>query len=198
MTINLNNMIGTSHIEVELRSMFGQDKHDELERLFDDKAEDLGTDDKDVYFFILPDKLVKVVNNVSKGTAKMVLKLTKIGEGSGFEEIEIPIDPQYIDKAVMLFGGLGFSERQQSFQKRHNYMYKGVEMALKYSDAWGHHLELEKIVGSKDEVATAEAQLHAVAEELGVHIMTDDELKEFTARKDKEYRERAGKLESRH
>lgn len=186
-------MSNTAHIEVELRSMFDQSKHNELKKFFEDQAEDLGADDKDVYFFILPDKLVKVVNNISESTAKMVLKLTKIGEGSGFEEIEIPIDPSYIDKAVMLFDGLGFDERQQSFQKRHNYVYKGVEMALKYSDAWGHHLELEKIVDSKDEIGNAEKDLHAVAEEIGVHIMTDDELKEFTAKKDKEYREKSGR-----
>jgi adenylate cyclase class IV len=64
-------------------------------------------------------------------------------------------------------------------------------MALKYSDTWGHHLELEKIVSSQDEVPAAEGEIRKVAEELGIHVMTDEELKEFTARKDKEYRERS-------
>jgi predicted adenylyl cyclase CyaB len=183
-----------AQIEVELRSMFDEAKYKELQSLFESQATtDLGADDKDVYFFILPDKLVKVVNNVSKKSAKMVLKLTKIGQGSGFEEIEIPIDPAYIDKAVRLFGGLGFDEVQQSFQKRHNYVYKGVEMALKYSDAWGHHLELEKMVGTKEDVPAAEKEILAIAAELGVHVMSDAELAEFTAKKDKEYRDKAKK-----
>lgn len=177
-------------IEVELRAVFDEIKHKELQEFFRKNAKDLGADDKDVYFFILPDKLVKVVNNISKESAKIVLKLTKIGKGSGFEEIEIPIDPKHVTRAVNLFTGLGFDEMQQSFQKRHNYLYKDVEFALKYSDAWGNHLELEKIVNEKKDIATAERELIDVAAELGVHIMTDQELAEFTAKKDKEYREK--------
>lgn len=180
-----------TQIEVELRSMFSEDKYKELERFLKDNAKDLGVDDKDVYFFILPDKLVKVVNNISKGNAKMVLKLNKIGQGSGFEEIEIPIDPQYIDKAVKLFSGLGFNEIQQSFQKRHNYLYKDIELALKYSDTWGHHLELEKIINRKEDMPGAEEELRNVASEFGIHIMTDEELADFTKKKDEEYKEKS-------
>lgn len=177
-------------IEVELRAMFDEIKYRELRDLLNNSAKSLGADDKDVYFFILPDKLVKVVNNVSKGTAKIVLKLTKIGKGSGFEEVEIPIDPIFIEKSVNLFSNLGFNEIQQSFQKRHNYLYKDVEIALKYSDAWGYHMELEKIVSDKKDIEKAEQEIREMAAEFNVHIMTDDELADFTAKKDREYREK--------
>lgn len=176
------------NIEVELRSIFDESKYKELEEFLTKNAKDLGEDDKDVYFFILPDKLIKAVDNISKNTAKIVLKLNKIGEGSGFEEIEIPIQRESVEKAVKLFMSLGLNEIQRSFQKRHNYQYKEAEIALKYSETWGYHLELELLVESKDKVSEAEKKLHSLAEELGVKVMTDQELRDFTQKKDAEYR----------
>ena len=190
MNIQSKNTNTNPQIEVELRSMFDKKKYEEINKFLNANAKDLGKDDKDVHFFILPDKLVKVVNNISKKNAKIVLKLTKIGKGSDFEEIEIPINQDYIEKAVKLFRGLGFNEVQHAYQKRHNYLYKGAELALKYSDAWGYHLELEKIVKDKKNILKAESQLRRVASELGVHLMTDDELAEFTKKKDREYQEK--------
>jgi adenylate cyclase class IV len=124
-------MKSDKRIEIEFRSRFSRKKYDQLKNFLLSHAEDLGEDDKDVYFFILPDKLLKVVNNVSQKTAKIVLKLNKIGKGSDFEEIEIPVDPQDVEKGVNMFKFLGFNEVQNSFQKRHNFRYKGVEIALK-------------------------------------------------------------------
>ena len=181
-------------IEVELRSMFSESEYNELAEFFKKNAKDLGEDDKDAYFFILPDKLVKVVNNISQKSAKIVLKLTKIGKGSGFEEIEILINQNDIEKAVKLFDALGLNEVQHFFQKRHNYLYKDVEIALKYSDAWGYHMELEKIVGDKSEVLEAERQIREIASEFDIHIMTNEELKEFTEKKDREYKYESLKL----
>lgn len=110
-------------------------------------AKDLGEDDKDTYFFLLPEKITKVVNNVSKKTSKIVIKLNRIGRGtSDFEEIEIPINPLDFDKAVKLFSALPFDQIQNSYQKRHNYLLNGVEVALKWTDSWEYHMELEIVV----------------------------------------------------
>jgi len=79
-------------IEVEFRSMFSEKKYNDIKIFLEKNAKDLSEDNKDVYFFILQDKLVKVVNNISKKNAKIVLKLNKIGKGSDFEETEILID----------------------------------------------------------------------------------------------------------
>jgi len=121
-------------IEIEYRSIFDEDTYSRLKVFLDAKAKNLGEDDKDVFFFIFPDKLLKVVDNMSKKTAKIVLKLNKIGRGNDFEEIEIPIQQEDVKKAIRVFTVLGFIELQNSFQKRQNYLYKGVELALKYSD----------------------------------------------------------------
>jgi len=181
-------------IEVEFRSRFDEVKYKELERFFKEKAKNLGEDNKNVFFFILPDKLLKVVDNVSQKTAKIVLKLNKIGQGSDFEEIEIPISSSEVTKAVKIFSSLNLdADLMESFQKRHNYLYKGVEAALKYSEHWGYHLELEVLIDNFSQKETAEARIRQIAQELDVHLMTDQELKEFTQRAEDDYKKRMKK-----
>lgn len=176
------------NFEIELRSMFDKAKYDQLLAFLSKNAEDLGEDDKDVFFFLFPDKLLKVVNNTSQNTAKIVLKLSRIGQGSGFDETEIPIQPADYEKAVEMFKHLGFSDIQNTFQKRHNYMYKGVELALKYSNTWGYHLELEIVVHEESEKDDAEKKILEIAKELDVHILSDAELAEFTKKVDEDYK----------
>ena len=176
------------NIEIEHRARFDEAKYKELHEFLDINAQDLGEDDKDVYFFLFSDKLLKTVNNISKKTAKIVLKLNKIGKGNDFEEIEIAIKQEDFDKATKLFIALQTGEYMRSFQQRHNFLYKDVELALKWSEAWGYHLELEVVVNDISGKKGAEEKIVAVAKELGVHIMTDQELLEFTQAAEAEYK----------
>jgi len=176
------------NIEIELRSVFDEVTYTRLKDFFAKNAQDLGEDDKDVFFFLMPDKLLKVVNNTSKKTAKIVLKLSRIGQGSDFDETEIPISPKDFDKSVEMFKRLGFTDIQNTFQKRHNYLYKGVEMALKYSDTWGYHLELEIVVHKETEKDKAEQDIKMVAKELDIHILNDAELIKLTKKIDDDYK----------
>lgn len=184
-------MTDKKQIEIELRSMFDEEKYNSLKKFLDEKAEYLGQDDKDVHFFIFPDKLLKVSDNISKGSAKLTLKLNRIGQGSDFEEIEFPIKREDTKKAVTMFDALHMTDNViHSFQSRHNYAYKGVELALKFSSDWKHHLEIEILVEKKSQKAEAERKIQQIADELGVKIMTEEELKEFVkkveAEKEKE------------
>jgi predicted adenylyl cyclase CyaB len=179
-----------SNIELEYRALLTKEQYSSLLNKLNKSAKDLGEDDKNVYFFIFPDKLLKVVNNVSKNTAKIVLKLNKIGLGSDFEEIEIPIEPKNVEKSVHMFKSIGFNEVQESFQKRHNYLYKSVELAIKYSDNWGYHIELEILLDNKNKIEKANKKIFAVASELGLKILTDQELKDFTKKIDSAHREK--------
>lgn len=176
------------NIEIEFRSRFDLKKHEELKKILNEKAEDLGEDDRNVYFFLFPDKLLKVSNNISKKNAKIVLKLNKIGKGSDFEEIEVPINQEYFEKAAKIFIALKTGDYMHSFQKRHNYLYKGVELALKWSEIWGYHLELEVVIGDPGQKVKADKRIFAVAEELGVKIMSDEELNEFTEKAEADYK----------
>jgi predicted adenylyl cyclase CyaB len=166
--------------EVEFRARFSEEKYQELMAFLQKNAKSLGNDDKDVYYFILPDRLFKLVNNTSKKAAKMSLKMNRIGEGAAFEEIEAGIAPDQFEKAVKLVKGLGLTTKIiHEPQKRDNFIYKECEIALKHSKTWGHHLEIEQMVADKSEQASAEERIRTVATELGVKLMTEEELKEF-------------------
>lgn len=176
-----NNLFNQKNIEIEFRAIFGENDFCRLKEYLDKNAKNLGEDDKDVFFFIMPDKLLKVVDNISKNNAKLVLKLNKIGKGSDFEETEIPIEQELINDFVKVLTALGFTKNiMRSFQKRQNYVYKGVEVALKYSEIWGYHLELEIMVADIKEKEQAEKRIREVANDLNIKLMTDQELAEFT------------------
>jgi len=176
-------------IEIELRSLLDKRKYAALKKFLDTNAKSLGKDDKDVYFFLLPDRIVKAVKNVSQKTAKIVIKLNRLGKGrSDFEEIEIPISPLDFDKAVKLFSSLRFDQIQNSYQKRQNYLYEGVEIALKHSDSWGYHMEFEVIIDDLSKKNEAERKIYQVANKLGVKIMTEEEITKFAQRIDAQYK----------
>jgi adenylate cyclase class IV len=64
-------------------------------------------------------------------------------------------------------------------QKRKNYVYKGCEIAVKWSKDYKYHFEIEKVIENKDDVSEVEKELDGVVEELGLVSMTNDELKQF-------------------
>lgn len=176
----------TKQIEVEYRCRFSKEEHDKLLSFLIENGRDLGQDDKNVYFFTLPDKILKVTDNVSKGTAKITTKLSKIGHGSSFEEIEFPISRSDVEKAVILFKLLGFKDVHDSFQGRRNFEYKGVEIAVKYSDMWGYHAELEIVIDDEEKKEEADQKISKIAGEIGVTLMTEEDLRKFITEKEDE------------
>lgn len=172
------------NIEIELRALVDKNKFIDLNNFLKQNAKDLGEDNKDTYFFLFPDKLLKVTNNITKNSAKITLKLNKIGVGNDFREIEIPINPKDIDNAVTAFKLIGLSNNQYSFQFRHNYLYKGIEIAIKYTQSWGFHVELEIMVGEDENKEQAIEKIKDLANELNLEIMSDQQLKEFTSKID--------------
>lgn len=188
-------MISKKQIEIELRSLLDINKYRGLEAYLKDNALDLGEDDKEVYFFLLSDKIFKAVRNISGKSAKIVAKLNRLGRGSSdFEEIEIPIDSKDFEKTVRLFSALPFEQIERSYQKRHNYRYLGVDLALKHSESWGYHMELEIVVEDSTEKASAEKKIREVARKLGLKIMTEKEVTLFAKAVDEKYRK--GKYQS--
>lgn len=175
------------NIEVEFRSRFSKEKYDQLLKFLLKNGEDLGTDNKRVWFFVMPDKLLKVTHNVTSKSGKITLKLTKIGKGSHFEEIEFPIEEKSIEPAVQLFINLGNDYLFEPEILRHNFLYKEVEIALKYSKTWGYHLELEIMISSIDQKESVEKKIFSVAKEIGVSVMSEEELWEFTQNIEKTY-----------
>ncbi|MEV6203076.1 CYTH domain-containing protein [Streptomyces sp. NPDC051771] len=172
-------------IEIEMRARFDEETYEKLLVRLAAEAEDLGCDDKNIYFYVLPDQLLKVTDNTAAGSAKITLKASKIGQGSAFPETEFAIARDDVPAAVRIFNALGFEgTMHQAFNQRHNFRFRGVEIAVKWSEAWGHHAEFEVLL---DEGAGATAQeeatarIHGVADELGIDLMTEQELADFTA-----------------
>jgi len=172
------------NIEIELRALINERKFIELNKFLKKNGKYLGRDNKDTYFFLFSDKLLKVTNNLDKSSAKITLKLNKIGVGSDFKEIEIPIAPKDVEKTVEAFKHLGFDDNQYSYQYRNNYTYKGIEVAVKYTQSWGFHVELEILIDGNEDKDKTLNKIKAVAKELELKIMTDAELKKFTSKID--------------
>jgi adenylate cyclase class IV len=94
-----------------------------------------------------------------------------------------------VEKTVGLFKALNVADEiQESFQTRRNFIYKRVELAVKYSNTWDYHVELEQVVSDESEKETAEQAIRDVADELGLSLMTEKELQEFTEKKNAEVR----------
>ncbi|MCI3224348.1 CYTH domain-containing protein [Streptomyces sp. NP-1717] len=172
-------------VEIEMRARFTKEAHDQLVTRLKADGEDLGTDDKHIYFYVLPDQLLKVTDNTAAGTAKITLKGSKIGQGAAFPETEFAIAPADVPAAVKVFNALGFeTAMHEAFNFRHNFRFGSVEIAVKWSEAWGYHAEFEVLLeddapdAARDEAA---ATITDVATALGVTLMTEQELADFTA-----------------
>ncbi|WP_329177528.1 MULTISPECIES: hypothetical protein [unclassified Streptomyces] len=171
--------------EIEMRARFDKTAHARLISRLENDGEDLGCDDKRIYFYVLPDKLLKVTDNTAAGTAKITLKMSKIGQGAAFSETEFPLARADVAAAVRVFNALGFEpDMHEAFNRRHNFRFRGVEIAVKWSQAWGHHAEFEVLLDDapgQAAVDEAESLIRSVAAELAVPLMSERELADFTA-----------------
>ena len=168
--------------EIEHRAVLTGEAYKELAEKLEREATLLGSDDKEVSYYIFPDKLLKVVRNVSKGTAKLSLKLTALGAGSSFREFEVPFPEDSFETMKSICENVSTPDQVISgTQKRTNYDYQGVEIALKWSEDWGYHVEFEIMIPDLSEEEAADARIHTVAAELSVPLMTEEEVGAFSA-----------------
>ncbi len=175
-------------IEVEYRALLTRTQYEDLISFLNENAEDLGEDDKRVHFFVFPDKMLKVTHNISQQSAKVTLKLNRIGKGSMFEEIEVPIAESDVEKMAELFKSFGFEHLLEPIVKRHNYLYEGVELAIKFSESWQYHAELEIIISDPKDHPAAEKTIHSVAHKLGIKILTEEELGDLVEKIESDYK----------
>ena len=134
-------------------------------------------DNKTSYFFVLPDVNVSIASSPTKTVIKY--KGGQLGLGNGFEEIEIPIEQSSLPDSIKLFSALLKVEPQVSEQFRINYVLPGgIEIALKYTQTWGFHLEAEKTYEHAESLEDAERQakddLATLAKELSISYIDDE------------------------
>lgn len=163
-------------IEVELRGQMSEEKFNEVKKTLSEVSEKSWEDDRDAAFFVIPNVNLKVSKYVSKDKAKIVFKNAHESAKSA-EEIEIPIQGFDYEKAIRIFEELGFNKYNRTEQKRTNYIYKGIEIAIKWSKDWSYHFEMEKVVERESEVEQAQNDLEQLAKELSLTPMSEDEIK---------------------
>lgn len=168
--------------EIEHRALLTEESYKELAEKLTHKAKLLGSDDKEVSYYIFPDKLLKVVRNISKGTAKISLKLNTLGAGSSFHESEVHFPEDSFETMKNICNSISAPEQVISgTQKRTNYEYDGVEIALKWSEDWGYHAEFEIMISDLSQKESADARIREVARNLSVLLMTEEEVAAFSA-----------------
>jgi len=171
--------------EVELRAQFDRAQYNKLMRRLHKSAENLGQDNRVNYIFIFPNKFLKIVHATSQAKAKLAFKRGQLGKSRSFKEIEVEFDADKFSDMADIFKQLDLPVKaHKTAQTRHNYLYKGVEIAMKYSKNWGYHAELEVMVDRISQRTKAEAKIRAVAKELGIKLMSNKAILELRRRID--------------
>jgi predicted adenylyl cyclase CyaB len=173
------------NIELEYRTLLSEDKFLNIKKTLTEKGIFLGNDSKHTIFYIWDDRLGKVVYNDATKVTKLSMKLGRISESESLEEIEFYLDYSEKASAERLLETFTPKDIQKVYQFRDNYQYKGIDLAVKYTQSWGFHMELEKIIHEESEKAAAEQEIRIIAEELGCVIMTTAEVKTYTEKMDK-------------
>ena len=171
--------------EYEERAFLSEEQFLKIKEKLDEFCVQKEIDNKHSFFFVLPDINVSVASS-SKET-KVKYKGGQLGKGNGFEEIEYNIERDSLLEAIKLFTKLLGLPPQESFQFRINYsLDDDIEIALKYTEMWGFHLEAERVYVASSESektlkqAESKDKLDHLASALGFRYITDQEMAVFT------------------
>lgn len=164
--------------EVELRALLTEKQYNHLLNHFNGLAKG-EKNDMETYAFLLKDKNIKVKNMVSKKKAKITFK-----DGAEYRqqtnEVELPIHPKDVKKAVSFIQALGYPHYVPSKQKRLDYKIGEITISLKNETHWKHHVEAEIIVNNKNDISKAKEKLHTFFKELHLSPMTEEETRQLT------------------
>lgn len=168
--------------EVELRGLLTKQDFTRLKVELATKPSQ--NDDKMSVFFTFPQGILKVVERAEDGEVKLCLKLGDETSNS-LHERDIRLAKGTLADTVSVLEHIGYKVKSRVKQTRTNYkLEEGVELALKHTDSWGYHFEIEMLVQHESEIDAAKAKLHSILAKLGVKAMSQDELTAFLAELD--------------
>lgn len=167
--------------EVELRGFLTEADFHRLRQKLEHDNVALVEDHRETIFFVIPDATLKVARLLSSGTAKIAYKKGDIATNASQEEIEIAISSLDFDVAVQMFQALGFERIQRTSQRRFNAAIGGSDLSLKWSEDWGYHFEIERMVNEESEVPEALTALQDQCVTLGIEPLSENEFSEFCA-----------------
>lgn len=174
----------TTTYEYEERAFLDDKSFARIKQYLDNHSTQSTLDNKQSFFFVLPDVNVSIA--ASEKETKVKYKGGQLGRGNGFEEIEFIIQHDSLQDAIKLFSSFLSIKPQESYQFRINYtLDNSIEVALKYSEMWGFHMEVERIYVAKNEPRKAfeESQsksiLKSFADSLDFKYINDEQMKKF-------------------
>ena len=165
-------------IEIEERARFDAATYERVKKQLEALAEEIHADDKEVVYYIYPDKLLKAVHNISEGTCKLSYKSKKVGGGTTVKEEELILPGKHF-AGLIIFCDSAYQDatkRINSPQKRTNYKIGDLEVALKYTNDYGHHLEIDALVANEAAEASAHQKILALSKSLDIKLMTQQDL----------------------
>lgn len=169
---------GLIMIEVEKIAIFDEATYKQLPtKLKKLGAKDLGENHTENTFYLHSDYQLKVSSAISRGKAKIALKKKAIGDAAA-EEVECQIMPQDTALAEKIIDFiLPDVQKIPTSQQRHDFELHGVTLSLKYSEDWGFHVELEKLVDDESNIPAALDEINKVGSQIGVTPLTEAEEK---------------------
>jgi adenylate cyclase class IV len=170
----------TNTYEYEERAFLTEEDFFRVKELLEKQSLTRALDNKLSYFFVLPKQNLSIAQSEKKCVIKY--KHGTPGIGNGFSEFEIPVDTKDCEQTIGMFKLLLGIEPHLSEQFRINYVLKNnIEVALKYTETWGFHLEIEKTYSEDTDLPLAKQEVEKIANELKIHLITDPEMKAFRA-----------------
>ncbi len=163
-------------IEIEQRALISEEDFLRLRDFLNTNSDSIEQDNKDTFFYIWPDKVIKVVENKSTGKAKIALKPGRIGKQSYFHEAELTVIPSEVESAKRFCENLEPEKLMRAYQFRTNYHYKGIDIALKYTQSWGFHMELEIMIDDLANQDAAIATIKTIADDLNIELLSEEQL----------------------
>ncbi len=169
--------------EYEERALLEEEKFFAIKNKLDNSSAKRSIGNKQSFFFVLPDVNVSIADNPRETVIKY--KGGQLGKGNGFREIELPIERNSLKEALDLFENLLEVEPQESFQFRIDYQLEdSVNIALKYTDMWGFHIEVEYVyqasaIDKQKMSLIGKKKLDKVAEYLGITYISGDKMAKF-------------------
>lgn len=172
----IKNMSDATLYEYEERAFLKEDQFLTVKQALEERALRHEVDNKTSYFFVLPDVNISIA--VSHAEATIKYKGGQLGIGNGFEELAIPFSQAALQDAIKLFTAILKVEPMQSEQFRLNYwLPDNIEVALKYTQTWGFHLEAEKTYQHSADLDTEKQQakraLETLAHDLDIRYIDD-------------------------
>jgi hypothetical protein len=172
-------MSNTAQYEYEECAFLEEDQFLFIKASLDAIAVSKEIDNKSSYFFVLSDINLSIASSVGRTVIKY--KGGQLGLGNGFEELEVPIPQTSLQDSIQLFSTLLGIKPQFSEQFRINYdLGNNIEMALKYTQTWGFHLEIEKLyqhtANLDEEKQKAKHELDEIAKKLDISFINDKDM----------------------